>query len=171
MTTARILPRLALAALLALGTVATATAQDDSKFDPSKLTTPPLHHVKIPKPERYVMPNGIVVFLLENHELPVVTGTAYFKTSPLWIPNDKMGVAVVTGQAMRKGGTAAHSGDWLDDRLAAMGASINSGFGPDMASGGFDGPANSAPIGSSMRPALTPRPRSRGLTAASDRTS
>ncbi len=32
------------------------------------------------------MPNGIVVFLLENHDLPVVRARALFKSSPLWVP-------------------------------------------------------------------------------------
>ena len=137
MTTARKVHRLALAALLALVAVAPARAQDDSKFDPAKLTTPPLHRVQVAKPARLVLPNGIVVFLLENHDLPRVAGQAYFKSSPLWIPSDKVGLGTVTGEAMRKGGTAAHSGDWLDDRLAAMGASISSGVDQDMGYGGF----------------------------------
>ena len=137
MTTARTLLRAALAAALALVAVAPARAQDEGKFDPTKLVTPPLRRVQVPKPERYVMPNGIVVFLLENHELPRVSGTAYFQSSPLWVPNDKVGLTAVTGQAMRKGGTAAHSGDWLDDRLAAIGASLGASVSDDMGYGGF----------------------------------
>jgi zinc protease len=137
MTTARFVHALALAGLVALAAAAPARTQDDSKFDPSKLTTPPLHHVQVPRPERYVMPNGIVVFLLENHDLPRVVGTAYFKSSPLWIPEGKAGLATVTGQAMRKGGTAAHSGDWIDDRTGAIGASLGTGVSDDMGYGNF----------------------------------
>ncbi len=137
MTTARTLLRAALLAALALAPVAPARAQDDAKFDPARLTTPPLHRVQVQKPERYVMPNGIVVFLLENHDLPRVTGTAYFKASPLWVPDDKVGLATIAGETMRKGGTAAHGGDWLDDHLAAIGASVATNITQDTGYGGF----------------------------------
>jgi len=146
MTTARTVLRLALAAIVALVVVGPAAAQD-ANLDPSKLVTPPLHHVQVPKPERYVMPNGIVVFLLENHDLPVVKGTAYLEASPLWVPAEKAGLGYLTGQVMRSGGTAAHPGDWLDDRLAAIGASINTAIDvtDDMAHGGFYSLIENAP--------------------------
>ncbi len=137
MTLARLLSRAALPLVLALSSVAPARAQDPALLDPSKLATPPLRRVQAPRPERYVMPDGIVVFLLEDHSLPVVRGTAYFRSSPLWVPADKVGLADVTGDVIRTGGSAAHSGDWLDDRLAAIGASINSGIQADQANAGF----------------------------------
>ena len=137
MTNARTMFRVALLGLLALVAVSPARAQDDAKFDPKKLTTPALRRVQVPKPERYVMPNGIVVFLLENHDLPVVRARALFKSSPLWIPGEKAGLGDLAGEVMRSGGTAAHSGDWLDDRLAAIGASITTSISDDYASGGF----------------------------------
>jgi zinc protease len=137
MTNARTMLRVALLGLLALVAVSPARAQDDAKFDPKTLTTPPLRRVQVPKPERYVMPNGIVVFLLENHDLPVVRARALFKSSPLWVAGEKAGLDDVTGEAMRSGGSAAHGGDWLDDRLAAIGASISTDVSNDQASGGF----------------------------------
>jgi len=136
MTTARTVLRLALAAAVALVAATPARAQDEN-LDPSKLVTPPLHRVQVPKPERYVMPNGMIVFLLENHDLPVVKGTAYLKSSPEWVPAEKAGLGYLTGQVMRSGGTAGHPGDWLDDRLAAIGASIGTGVDPDQANGDF----------------------------------
>ena len=142
MNTARNLLRAALAALaLVAGSgfagPSPARAQDDAKFDPAKLVTPALRRVQVPKPERYLMPNGTVVFLLEDHDLPRVSGTAYFKMSPLWIPEGKAGLGTVAGQTMRKGGSAAHGGDWLDDRLAAIGASVATSVSQDMGYGGF----------------------------------
>ena len=136
MTNARTMFRVALLGLLALVAVSPARAVvDDSRFDPKALTTPPLRRVQVPKPVRYVMPNGSVVFLLEDHDLPVVKGRALFKSSPLWVAAEKAGLDNVTGEVMRSGGSAAHSGDWLDDRLAAIGASISTS--DDWASGGF----------------------------------
>ncbi len=137
MTTARTMFRVALLGLLALVAVSPARAQDDAKFDPKTLTTPALRRVQVPKPERYVMPNGIVVFLLESHDLPVVRARALFKSSPLWIPGEKAGLGDLTGEVIRSGGSAAHSGDWLDDRMAAIGASISTSVSNDQASGSF----------------------------------
>jgi zinc protease len=137
MTTARWMFRAALPGLLALLAVSPARAQDDAKYDPKQLTTPALRRVQVPKPERYVMPNGIVVFLLEYHDLPVVRARANFKSSPLWIEDAKVGLGSLTGEVMRSGGSVAHGGDWLDDRLAAIGASISADVSSDNAGGGF----------------------------------
>ena len=137
MTNARTMFRAALLGLLALVAVSPARALEDAKFDPRTLTTPPLRSVRVPKPERYVMPNGIVVFLLEDHDLPVVRARANFKASPLWVPGGKAGLDGLTGEVMRSGGSVAHGGDWLDDRLAAIGASISADVAPDIAGGGF----------------------------------
>ena len=40
------------------------------------LKYPPLKEVKIPEVARYTLPNGMKVYLLENHELPLVSGFA-----------------------------------------------------------------------------------------------
>jgi zinc protease len=136
--------RVALLGLLALVAVSPARAQDDAKFDPKTLTTPALRRMQVPKPERYVMPNGIVVFLLESHDLPVVRARALFKSSPLWVPGEKAGLGDLTGEVIRSGGSAAHSGDWLDDRMAAIGASISTSVSNDQASGSFRGLSDNA---------------------------
>jgi len=128
-----------LAALVAatLGLSAPASAALDPRFDPSRLTIPPLHPVSEVKPSRAVLANGLVLYLLENHELPVVRGQAYVKGSSLWESADKVGLGGLTGEVMRSGGSAAHTGDWLDDRLAAIGASIGTNIGEDFAGASF----------------------------------
>ena len=130
-------PALAAALLAGLGLAGPARAQLDPKFDYHKLVTPPLHHIEMIKPERFVLANGMVVFLVESHELPVVTGQAYVRTTPTWIPDAKVGLGSITGQVMRSGGSAAHPGDALDDRLAAIGASIGTSIGVDLADANF----------------------------------
>lgn len=126
-----------LAGALLLAASAAQAAVDKSIYDPRKLVTPPIGRIQEVKPERLTLPNGIVVFLLEDHDLPVVSGTAYFRTTPTFVPDDRAGLAGLTGGVMRSGGTALHSGDYLDDRLAAIGASISTGMGADMATSGF----------------------------------
>ncbi len=134
MTTARAAFPLALVLVLAAASGARA---EDSRFDPHHVVAPPLRPVRVVTPERFVLPDGAVVFLLEDHTLPVVSGTAYFPASPLLVPDDRVGLADVTGEVMRTGGSATHPGDALDDRLAAIGASLSSWLSDDLGYGGF----------------------------------
>ncbi|MGH7741017.1 MAG: M16 family metallopeptidase [Candidatus Eiseniibacteriota bacterium] len=130
------IPALAVAALT-LVAPAQAGAQGAAMFDPAKLVTPPLHPIPAVHPERYTLPNGAVIYLLESHDLPTVRGTAFFPASPTWVNADRAGLDDLVGEAMRSGGSAKHGGDWLDDRLAAIGAEISTDLGQDMASGSF----------------------------------
>jgi len=87
-------------------------------------------------PERVVLPNGLVLFLLEDHTLPVVQAAPMFARTARGCPRPG-GPRSLTATVMRTGGSAAKSGDWLDDRLAAIGASLSSNMGSDYASAGF----------------------------------
>ena len=139
--------RAALAGLLAtiLWYGPSPAADLDPKFDPSKLAVPPLNPFAKVTPERVVLRNGLVVYLLEDHTLPVVQGTAYVRASGAWVPADRTGLGSLTATVMRTGGSAAKPGDWLDDRLAAIGASISSNMGADYASAGFWSLTENAP--------------------------
>jgi zinc protease len=125
------------ALLLAAIPAVPAFAVDPSLYDPTKLTTPAIGKIPAVKPERFTLPNGVVVYLLENHDLPVVRGIAYFPCSPTLTPADRAGLPGLAGEVIRTGGTAAHTGDWLDDRLAAIGASVNASVAPTLANTGF----------------------------------
>jgi len=139
--------RAALAGLLAtILWCGPSTAADlDPKFDPSKLTIPALNPFAKVTPERVVLKNGLVVYLLEDHTLPIVRGTAYVRASGAWVPADRVGLGSLTATVMRTGGSEAKPGDWLDDRLAAIGASIVSNMGADFASAGFWSLSENAP--------------------------
>lgn len=127
------------AVTLALSTLAATQswAVDRSIYDPSRIKTPPIGRIPAIRPERVALPNGVVVFLLEEHTLPVVSGQAYVRSSPTLVPADRTGLADIAGEVMRSGGTAAHGGDWLDDRLAAIGATLNTSIDVDLAGAQF----------------------------------
>ena len=131
----------AIAAALALAATAALTAPvhaaDESKFDPKRLTIPALNPIPKVTPERTVLKNGVVLYLLEDHSLPRVYGQLYIKSSATWAPSDKVGLGGVTSSVMRTGGSAAKPGDWIDDRLAAIGANLSSGMSADLATAGF----------------------------------
>ena len=125
-------------AALCVAVVATpGLAADTSRFDPHALVSPPLPAVNVAKPERTTLPNGAVVFLLEDHTFPVVSGTAYFPSSPALVADNLVGLASMTGDVMRSGGSKAHPGDALDDRLAAIGATVTTSLSGELGYGGF----------------------------------
>ncbi len=93
---------------------------------PAELKFPPLAPLRIPHVEEYTLANGMRVYLLENHELPLVNGLALVRTGNLFDPADKVGLATLTGLVMRTGGTAARSGDQLDEDLENIAAAVES---------------------------------------------
>jgi zinc protease len=101
------------------------------------LKYPTLAPVKIPKPEIFTLGNGLKVYLLEDHELPLVSGRALVQTGNLFDPKEKRGLAEITGTVMRSGGTKTMTGDKLDETLENMAASIESGIGESNGAASF----------------------------------
>lgn len=124
-------------AIAALAFAGPAAGQLDPRYDPSKLEIPPLRPIPKVTPQRSVLPNGMVLYLLEDHSLPLVSGTVYVRASTAWAPPGKVGLGELTATVMRSGGSALKSGDWMDDRLGAIGASISTGMNADYGSAGF----------------------------------
>jgi zinc protease len=98
---------------------------------------PPLNQVKIPRPEVFTLSNGIKLYLLENHELPLVSGRALIRTGNLFDPKEKRGLAEITGMTLRSGGTSKLTGDQIDEELENMAAGIESGIGESEGTVGF----------------------------------
>jgi zinc protease len=84
-----------------------------------------------PEAERRVLENGMVLYLLEDHELPLVSINAMVRTGSIYDPPDKIGLAELTGGLMRTGGAGKLTGDQLDEELEFMAADIGSGVGED----------------------------------------
>lgn len=101
------------------------------------LKYPPLKAVQIPKVEQFTLPNGIKVMILENHELPLASGSIRIRTGALLEPLDKAGLAGIVGQVLRSGGTKKRSADALNTRLESMAASVEAGVGNESGSVGF----------------------------------
>jgi zinc protease len=120
---AGIFPALAgpLLPLLLLTLPGIASAQATS---PGQLRYPALPEQQIPRPERIVLDNGMVVMLLEDHELPLVEAIALVHAGSRLDPADKAGLAELTADVLRTGGTAKLTGDQLDDFLEGKAARI-----------------------------------------------
>jgi zinc protease len=102
-----------------------------------QLKFPALPPLEIPKPVEFTLSNGIKVFLLEDHELPLVSGAVLIRTGNLFDPADKHGVAQLTGEVLRSGGTKAKTGDQMDEELENMAASVESQVGEGSGSVSF----------------------------------
>ncbi len=57
------------------------------------------------------------VFLLEDHELPLIRGLALIRTGNLFDPPDKRGLSEVMADVLRSGGTKSKTGDQIDEEL------------------------------------------------------
>jgi zinc protease len=102
-----------------------------------ELKYPPLKPIRIPDVATFTLPNGMKVYLLENHELPLVRGTALVRTGNLFDPADKIGLATMTGMVMRTGGTKEKTGDQLDEQLENIAASVETGIDESFGSASF----------------------------------
>lgn len=103
-----------------------------------QLKFPALREVKIPNPETFVLPNGMKVYLLEEHELPLISGIALVRTGNLFDPKDKIGLAQITGSVLRSGGTKSKTGDQIDLQLENIAASVESNIGEERGSLSFN---------------------------------
>lgn len=112
------------------------TAQVPRHYD--QLEFPPLPDITIPKYERYQLDNGLIVYLIEDHELPLVKGTALFRTGSRLEPSKQVGLAGITGATMRTGGTVNHSPDQLNQILEQRAAAIETAIGGTSGSASFD---------------------------------
>jgi predicted Zn-dependent peptidase len=97
--------------------------------DYKKLKYPKLRDIKVPDVERVVLPNGLQLLLLEDHELPLIHVSALIRTGSVYEPADKIGLAGITGTVMRTGGTASKTGDEIDEQLEQIAASVETGIG------------------------------------------
>lgn len=106
-----------------------AEPQDLAAADLKAMKQPPLPAFNPQQPKRIQLSNGMVVFLQEDHELPLIDGTAYVRGGATVEPPDKVGLVSLYGQSWRTGGTKTKTGDQLDDVLEARAARVETGSG------------------------------------------
>ncbi len=87
-----------------------------------------------PKPQRITLPNGIVLFLMEDHELPLIQMEVLVRTGSIHDSPDRIGLAGLAGTVMRTGGTATRSGDEVDRWVDQVAAELSVGIGLEAAS-------------------------------------
>jgi len=81
------------------------------------------------QPKRIQFDNGMVVFLQEDHELPLIEAGIIIRGGSKSEPEAKTGLVSIYGSSWRTGGTKAHTGDQLDDLLEARAAHLETSSG------------------------------------------
>ncbi|MEO0373127.1 MAG: pitrilysin family protein [Cyanobacteria bacterium P01_A01_bin.17] len=88
------------------------------------LTFSELPEIQIPDYQRVELDNGMIVYLMEDHELPLVSGRLMTRTGERLEPSDQTGLASIVGEVMRTGGTQTHDADTLNQMLEQRAASV-----------------------------------------------
>ncbi|HEX5544219.1 MAG TPA: pitrilysin family protein [Nitrospira sp.] len=114
-----------------------AYSADTTVGDPRTMTFKPVEFSP-PEPERIVLDNGMVLYLLEDHELPLVTITVTMRTGSWLDPTDKIGLAGVTGAVMRTGGGGGLSAEQVDAEQEQFAGDVSIGIGRQSGSASLD---------------------------------
>ncbi|MGB5632263.1 MAG: pitrilysin family protein [Waterburya sp.] len=100
------------------------TAIADTPKHYRELEFEPLPEIQLPEYDRYELNNGMIVYLLEDRDLPLISGTAIIRTGSRFEPANKVGLAELTGTVMRSGGTKNHPAAELNLILEQKAASV-----------------------------------------------
>jgi predicted Zn-dependent peptidase len=96
----------------------------DSLPLPRELRYPPLNF-RIPDANRTLLENGTILYSTENRELPLVDVTLVVRMGSDNDPQNKAGLAELTGRALRIGGVAGMSGAAVDEALEKIAADLS----------------------------------------------
>src|SRR5438270_757974 len=79
-----------------------------------QIPVPQLPAFKPQQPKRIELSNGMVIFLQEDHELPLIDASARIRGGSVNEPADKAGLVDIYGEVWRTGGTKCQTGEQHD---------------------------------------------------------
>ncbi len=95
-----------------------------AQLDRSKLPQPaPAPEVKIGEYESFELPNGLKVFVVENHKLPRVTFSLFIDIDPI-LEGNHVGYVSAAGELLRTG-TKTRTKDKIDEEIDFIGAELS----------------------------------------------
>ena len=119
-----------------LGLVAISSQAADAIPDrPEKLSFPPLKY-EPPAPEKFrvQLKSGPVAYIVPDRERPLVNIMVYVRVGEYLEPAGKQGLAELTGWLLTHGGAGTNSAGQLEERVAFLGAQLNSSIGENQGS-------------------------------------
>lgn len=87
---------------------------------------------------RHTLSNGTVVYVVEDHQLPLVDLTVTVRVGAFLEPEDKHGLAQMTGRMIRRGGTESLSAEEFDERVEFLAAEIETSTGATQGNASLD---------------------------------
>ncbi len=90
----------------------------------------PAAELKLPVPDKFTLDNGLTVYYVEDHNLPLVTSALVFRTGSAADPVDRPGLAAFTSD-MTQEGTQKWDALALADHLHSLGAAWDGEFNED----------------------------------------
>lgn len=101
----------------------------DRQIDrPENLVYPELNEFQLPDVEQFEI-NGIRFFVVEDREVPLINMNAVIKAGRWMEPENKVGLASMTGEIMRSGGTVNIPADELNEMLENRAANMEISMG------------------------------------------
>lgn len=81
---------------------------------------------KPPKPADYrkTLSNGLVVYIVEDHDIPWFSASLLLRTGPFLEPKDKVGLDRFTSTIIRTGGTTSMTGEQINERMDFLAGSV-----------------------------------------------
>jgi len=110
-------------------------------------TAGPVSRAALPTPKRFTLPNGLQVYLVEAHNLPVVAANLVFRSGSAADPKTSPGLAGFTASMLDEG-TDKMDALTIANKVQALGATLNTGTTADGSN------ANVRALKQNARPAL-----------------
>jgi zinc protease len=126
--------------------------------DPRALTYPPLG-IAFPKPERFFLPNGLLVYLFVDHEVPLIDLAFNLRSGSIYDPPDKAGLADLATGLLRTAGTKEMTPDQVDEMVDLLPVRIALSADEDLVSGSISALKAKFPEALGMFAAMIRTPR------------
>ena len=97
--------------------------------------------------ERVVLPNGLVVYLQEDHRLPLLDAVVLVRTGTYYESAEQLGTADLVGELLRSGGTRNFPPEVLEERLDFIAATLHVSMGAEQCSASLNVPKKDAEEG------------------------
>jgi zinc protease len=88
--------------------------------------------------QRVVLKNGMVLYLMEDHRLPIVRISAIIRAGSHFVPRDQEIAMSMLGGQLRQGGTTTRTFEQLNDELEFIGASVETSSGGEQSGASLD---------------------------------
>jgi len=106
-----------------------AVQQQAQPVDVNSLDYPELNPYQIPEIETFELDNGITFYMVEDDEVPLINLNMIIRAGSFMEPSEKVGLASVTANVIRNGGSETYPENELNQLLEDRAAQIEFGMG------------------------------------------